>query len=320
MFYWRRVALAAVAAVFLTACGRPRTVSVVYAGSLVHVMEQSVAPAFDAARHLHFAGQAGGSVQLAHELAAGLLQADVFVSADPRVNALLATGPARVNWYLGVFTNELVLAYDPQSPLAPAFAAAAAGRGPWYVPLLQPGLRLGRTDPLLDPKGYDTLIAFQLAERVTGQADLAARVLGPAENPAQIFPEEQLVARLQAGQLDAAILYHSEAMDGHLPFVSLPARVNLGDPALSAWYATARVTVGQKTWQGAPILYTMTIPANAPDPAGGEAWIEYVVAGPGAALLHNAGLTPVPVTVGGDRAAVPAALAQALNLPASGPP
>ena len=62
--------------------------------------------------------------------------------------------------------------------------------------------RLGRTDPKLDPKGYRTLFLFDLAERYYREANLAQKILGGADNPTQIFPEEQLLVRLETGQLE----------------------------------------------------------------------------------------------------------------------
>ena len=69
--------------------------------------------------------------------------------------------------------------------------------------LEESGLRLGRTDPLLDPKGMASIYVCQLAETYYKQPGLEQKLLGADENTAQIFPEEELVARLGAGQLDA---------------------------------------------------------------------------------------------------------------------
>jgi molybdate/tungstate transport system substrate-binding protein len=68
------------------------SVSVLYAGSLVSVMEQAIGPAFTKQTSIGFQGHAGGSNGLAAQIKAGSLHGDVFISADPRVNADLTGG------------------------------------------------------------------------------------------------------------------------------------------------------------------------------------------------------------------------------------
>ena len=49
--------------------------------------------------------------------------------------------------------------------------------------LREPGIRIGRTDPKLDPKGALTVQLLNKAEQVYHQPGLAKAVLGEAENP-----------------------------------------------------------------------------------------------------------------------------------------
>ena len=67
-----------------------QTVTVLYAGSLVGLMERSIGPAFKQQTGDEFRGHMGGSQELAKEVKEGALQGDVFISADPKVNALLS--------------------------------------------------------------------------------------------------------------------------------------------------------------------------------------------------------------------------------------
>jgi molybdate/tungstate transport system substrate-binding protein len=77
-------------------------VTVLYAGSLVGVMEQAIGPAFTEQTGIGFQGHAGGSKGLAAQIKAGSLHGNVFVSAHPRVNADLTGGANgdRINWYI----------------------------------------------------------------------------------------------------------------------------------------------------------------------------------------------------------------------------
>ena len=65
------------------------TVNVLYAGSLVNLMEHGIGPAFDKATGDTFQGFAGGSNLLANQIKGKLRHADVFVSANPKVNESL---------------------------------------------------------------------------------------------------------------------------------------------------------------------------------------------------------------------------------------
>ncbi|MBF6590102.1 MAG: extracellular solute-binding protein, partial [Ktedonobacterales bacterium] len=178
-----------------------------------------------------------------------------------------------------------------------------------YTVLRMPGLRLGRTDPALDPKGVNTLFALRLAERYYAQPGLARAILGTDTNPAQIFPEEDLVARLSSGQLDAGFFYLNEVRDAGLPSVSLPTQINLSDATQSAYYAQATYSTPQgKTLTGAPILYSLTIPATVKNEAGAEAFVRYLLGSQGQRLLRNAGVLAAPYTLTGAATVVPAGL------------
>jgi hypothetical protein len=125
------------------------TVSVLYAGSLVNLMERGIGPAFDKASGDQFRGYAGGSKLLANQIKDKLRQGDVFISANPAVNDSLM-GPANgewVSWYVSFAQSPLVLGYNPTSRFAADFKSK-----PWYQVLTEPGMRVGRTDPKLDPK------------------------------------------------------------------------------------------------------------------------------------------------------------------------
>lgn len=256
-------------------------VAVLYAGSLVNLMEHQIGPAFDRASGDHFQGYAGGSVALAHQIRGHLIRADVFISAVPSVNASLM-GTAHgdwVRWYASFAAAPLVIGYNPKSRFA-----AALKTQPWYRVLGEPGFRLGRTDPKLDPKGALTIQLVQRAAALYHRPQLVRQLLGAAENPAQVFPEQNLVGRLQAGQLDAGFFYANEAVQAHIPFVSLPPALRLS------------------------ALYTLTVVRGAPDPAGAAAFARYLLGPAARAFFRQDGLQVVPPKVVGQAAAVPAGL------------
>ncbi len=284
------------------------SVSVLYAGSLASVMEDGVRPAFTSATKYEFAGEAQGSLGAAHLIRDHLRSPDVFISADPSVNEGVLMGDQNENlvtWYTTIASSELVVGYSPQSRFAANFQAAAAGTRPWHTVLEEPGLRFGRGDPTIDPKGYRTLFLFMLAARHHGRPEIA-RFLGEDLNPDQVMPEVALLTRVESGQFDAGIFYKHEVIAHELPYISLPPEINLGDPRFTDQYAEVDYTTpaGERI-HGAPILFTITIPSTVRNRAGAEAFVRFLLTSPH--LLTQFGLGIVH-DIGGDPGQMPADL------------
>ncbi|GMA56450.1 molybdate/tungstate transport system substrate-binding protein [Alicyclobacillus sacchari] len=286
--------------------------SVLYAGSMTHVMENDIRPAVNTTLHINLQGEGAGSAELAHMITGKVADPDVFISASPSVDTNDLMGNANGNairWYLTLASDQLVIAYSPHSRFRSKFQEAAQNKLPWYQVLATPGLRLGRTDPNLDPKGADTIVMMKLAEKLYHQPNLEQTLLGNDENPKQVYPEEDLIAQLTSGQMDAVIAYKHEAIEWHVPYISLPSAINLGDPADAQAYAKV-------AWQpkhgkpiiGAPILFTITIPNRAPHPAAAATFVRYMIHGQGHTMLMRDGFTATKIEVGGDEAAVPQSL------------
>jgi molybdate/tungstate transport system substrate-binding protein len=254
-------------------------VNVLYAGSLVNLMERGVGPAFNKATGEQFRGYAGGSVGLANQIRAKLRRGDVFISANPKVNSALmgATNGDWVKWYIAFAQSPLVIGYNASSSFAADFKTK-----PWYQVLTEPGIKIGRTDPKLDPKGTLTLTLMKQAETFYKSPGLAQKVLGaPLDNPAQVLPEETLIGRLQSGQLDAGFFYSTETADAKIPALTLPSAI-------------------------APkAVYTVTILRDAPNDAGAERFVTFLLGNDGQNLLKEYGLTLQKMEIAGDANAVP---------------
>jgi molybdate/tungstate transport system substrate-binding protein len=311
------LAVALALATALAGCGGPGNasakgvVNVAYAGSLVNLMEHTLGPAFGKATGYTYQGRGAGSTALANQIKSKLITPDVFISASPAAYKTLqgAANGNVVRWYMTFATSSMVIGYSPQSQFAARLAAAGSGGVPWYQALETPGLRLGRTDPKLDPKGVNTLYTMQLAERYYHQPGLAAKILGGAENASQIFPEEELVARLTAGQLDAGFFYANEVKAAGLPFVTLPAQINLGDPSMASAYAQVTYTTAAGVTQhGAPISFSVTIPATAKNKAGAEAFVAYLLGTQGRVTFADNAFTTQQPSLTGEIAQLPASL------------
>lgn len=275
------LAVCALGSALLPALARAETVNVMYAGSLVHAMEQRIGPAFEKASGIAFQGYAGGSNKLAKEIQGKLRRGDVFISASPKVNQSLM-GEANgdwVSWYANFAESPLLIGYNPKSRSAQALNSQR-----WDRVLSSPGIRIGRTDPKLDPKGAFTVQLLDEAQRVYRDPTLRERVLGSDENPAQVLPEETLVGRLQSGQLDAGFFYSTETADLKIPSVRLPADFDI----------KAR--------------YTITVLDRAANPQGAQRFVSFLLSDEGRALLKASGIDVVTPTLAGDAGSVPAAL------------
>lgn len=146
-------------------------VSVLYAGSLGALMEKTLGPAFQQATGYHYQGEGQGSVAAAKAIRDHLREPDVFISADPVVNDNILMGPKNgscEDWYLTLAAGELVIGYNQRSRFRDAFEQARAGKLPWYESFSRPGVKIGRTDPNLDPKGYRTLSSSSWPSTTTG--------------------------------------------------------------------------------------------------------------------------------------------------------
>jgi molybdate/tungstate transport system substrate-binding protein len=182
-------------------------------------------------------------------------------------------------------------------------------RLPFYRALQQKGLRIGRTDPNVDPKGYRAIWMANLTQKVYHLKGFEQKLFGDTENASQVFPEQVLVARMLTGEINAGVFYLSEVKDLGIPYISLPARVSLGSTKYAKLYATQRFTTSTgQTITGAPIEYTITIPSTVKNEAGAEAFVQFVLSARVRAISATHGLLPIKTTVSGDRGSVPAML------------
>jgi molybdate/tungstate transport system substrate-binding protein len=272
------VVTAAVLLIWTPVASAGGTVNVLYAGSLVNLMEHGIGPAFDKATGNTFQGYAGGSGLLANQIKGKLRQGDVFISANPKVNNALMGTPNGdwVSWYISFAQSPLVIGYSRSSKFAADFKTK-----PWYQVLAEPGIRIGRTDPKLDPKGALTVELMKQAETTYKVPDLSQTVLVAPENPAEVLPEETLVGQLQSGQLDVGFFYSTETSDAKIPAVELPAAVT------------------------PKAVYTVTILRDAPNPTGADQFVAFLLGAAGEGVMKAHGLDLQKPTLTGAATSVP---------------
>jgi molybdate/tungstate transport system substrate-binding protein len=247
---------------------------------------------------------------------------DVVATADASLIPMLMyatnvpeTGKRYANWYIKFASNHLALAYKADSKYADEINAEN-----WTEVISRPDVKTGIADPRFDASGYRALMAFALAE----MADQNYKLFGPMFDgqftfPVTIFRGDEmttitvpeilemksgahvvlrgasieLIALLQAGDLDYAFEYESVIQQHGLKIMSLPAEVNLGEPSQEELYKQVQVNLDfqrfatvKPQFRGERIGYGITIPASAPHPKEAAQFIAFLLSPEGRSLME----------------------------------
>jgi molybdate/tungstate transport system substrate-binding protein len=264
-----------------------------------------------------------GSIQCVRHVTELDELADIVAVADYALIPMLMyesrepeTGEPYATWHLRFATNQLGIAYTPQSAYADEIDA-----GNWYEVVSRPGVLLGLSDPRFDACGYRGLMTTQLAEGYYGDATIFHHVFGSRltpyvqieerdgtdaiQVPETLEPKEdsglivrgssvRLLGLLESGDLDYAFEYESVSRQHGLEFLPLPPEINLSDEARAADYARVRVSLDfqrfasvKPEFVGGPIIYGITIPTNAPHPDLAAEFIQFLLGPEGQAIMAN---------------------------------
>lgn len=221
--------------------------------------------------------RAGGSTQLARLIALRKLSADILASADYRVIEEMLI-PSCADWTVWFAANQMVICSTERSK-----HAGEVDPENWHRILTRPGVIWGHTDPELDPCGYRSLMAMQLAEIHYQEPGLYRRLLASRSQKGIIPTAWELISMLKKGDLDYGWEYLSVAVQHKLNYVALPMEINLGDPSLDSFYQRAKVEVrGSEsgthiTKIGGSCTYGVTMIKDGPNPQGAEIFLGYML-------------------------------------------
>ncbi|EQD39647.1 ABC transporter, molybdate-binding protein [mine drainage metagenome] len=271
-----------------------------------------------------------GSIALLKSIGALEVHYDVAAVADYRLipNLLEPHGAA---WELVFASDPMVLVYNPS-------VAAFAGLNTtnWAARLQSPGVLLGVANASIDPLGYAQIFALELAESAgSGVANASSlyrhfysgapgSLATPDPATTRIAPEADAAALVESGTVSAFLIYRSYALSTHLSYVALPWTVDMGSTNQTALarYATATTQIegsaGLQRVTGSPILFAVTVPTSAPDPALGQLFVAYLLSPSTRTVLSHAGFTPIFPAWADHTSALPAVLG-ALAAPLPGP-
>ena len=298
------------------------TASVAYASSLQFLNEKVAGPAFTKATGYQYSGHGDSSGALEADIAARELTPNVFESVGG--DNITPLEPSFARWYIPYAGTQMVVAYNPNSKYASQFKAYANGSRPLrglFTLLATKGLKLGRTDPSIDPQGRDFIFMLELAQMYYHlPKDTVSKILGTPDygtaNSPQIYAESSLDATLQSGQLDAASAFITQAVELHLAYIKLPPQISLSDASMAGQYARATVTIKppgkpRATKSGSPQVIDITIIGKPT--AAGTAFVRYTLSPAGLAQYKAGGFTLITPAVAGDSSAVPAAIRNELG-------
>jgi molybdate/tungstate transport system substrate-binding protein len=293
------------------------TVSIAYASSLEYLNANVVDPAFKAAEGYSFTGRAGASGDLETDIASGEISPNVFESVGG--DNITPLEPKYTNWYIPYAGTSMVIAYNPKSKYASQFKAYADGSKPLsglFTLLETPGLKLGRTDPNIDPQGRDFIYMLELAQAYYHlPSDTVTKILGgplASAKSSEIYDEATLPSTLQSGQLDASSAFVTQAIELHLDYIPLPTAINLSSQGSATAYAKATIKLNNgSTKSGSPQVIDITI-IGKPTPAA-TAFVKYTLSPAGLAQYKTGGFTLITPTVVGSASSVPSAISSELG-------
>ncbi len=265
-------------------------------------------PQFDVQR------EASGSRAAARKISEIGKPADVMASADYKViDNLLVPKNAKFNAQFA--TNEMAIAYTPHSKFADEINAKN-----WPEIFLRKGVKIGHSNPNMDPCGYRSVLVTKLAQKYYKIPDFYKKLLGYGESykvgeenkdKVVVRPKEtDLLGLIEAKAYDYLFIYKSVAEQHGLKYVTLPKEVSLKDNEFKDFYASVSFKIDGKkpgefiTKKGAPMVYGITVAQNKKSPTtkdGAVKFVNFVLSKEGQEIMSKNGQGVIsPATITGD--------------------
>lgn len=236
--------------------------------------------------------EAAGSRACARKITDLNKPCDLMVSADYKVieNLLI---PKYADWYINFATNQLCVVYNEKSKYS-----SQINKDNWYKILMKKNVICGASNPNDDPCGYRTVIMLKLAGLYYKTPKLFDTIY--SKEKLLIRPKEtDLISLLQANAIDYMFIYNSVAIQHKLKYITLPDNINLGNPKFAGFYKKANVKISGKTpgssiiQKGAPIIYGVTIPKNAPNKKTATDFLKFMLSEQGLSIIKESGQKPI---------------------------
>ena len=258
--------------------------------------------------------EAAGSRACARKITDIKKPADVMASADYKViDNLMIPNDAKFNAQFA--TNEMVIAFTDKAKYANQITAKN-----WPEIFLKEGVKVGHSDPNMDPCGYRSMLVTKLAEDYYKMPGLFDKLFGYGdsyqngeENKAKVIvrpKETDLLGLIEAGMYDYLYIYKSVAEQHHLKYLTLPEEVSLKSAKFADQYKKATFQINGKkpgewiTKKGGPMIYGITVAENNICPAdkeGAVLFVKFVLSEQGQAIMKKNGQGVIaPAIITGD--------------------
>ncbi len=262
--------------------------------------------------------EAAGSRACARKITDVHKPADVMASAAYKViDNLLIPNYAKFNVHFA--TNEMVIAYTSHSKYANII-----NEKNWTDILLKKDVKVGHSNPNLDPCGYRSMLVSKLAGIYYKKPDFYNELFGYGDSYVNgeekrdkviVRPKEtDLLGLLEAGAYDYLFIYKSVAKQHGLKFISLPPKISLKSQKYANFYKRVSFKItGKKpgTWivkYGAPMIYGITVVQNKNENLprnkdGAVKFVKFVISPKGQEIMkkNGQGVINPPVITGDAR-------------------
>ncbi len=252
-----------------------------------------------------------GSLDITTAITSLGAKADVAALADFRLVPQYLE-PTYANYGVVFAQTQEVLIYNPSVPQFAGINAMNWGEKlQTEVALNTSTSRLGIWNASTDPNGYNEIFSMMLQGELyqagisslysTFYSGAPGTYASPNKYTTILEHESQAATLIETGVVPAVITYLPVAIDNDLHYVLLNTTVGLGantSGALSQYAALPGTQiVGSSgslvTVHPAPILFTVTVPLNAPNPGLGAAFVHLLLSPQGSAILTAKGWWPI---------------------------
>ncbi|MDA4116479.1 MAG: substrate-binding domain-containing protein [Thaumarchaeota archaeon] len=265
--------------------------------------------------------KSGGSTADASAIEAGAPD-DVFVSSSLGATSSQYLGNLTANWAIEFATDQLVLAYSNSTTQTTATtsiiglastAIKSNETSDWnsfFTALVGGTVKVGISAPAQDPAGLRAWLVLEAAGYLYSGGNQQAYVGALLSNKDNVTAASaaDLVAPLQAGDIQFLFTYKSDAISNDLNYISLDSHVNLGTPSLGPFYSQFSYTDSAGVTEGGPIVICVTVPLSAVNSAEALRFVQYVVQN--ARSLSTFGLVPLTPALIYENTPPPAAIQQ----------
>ena len=257
--------------------------------------------------------EASGSRAAARKITDINKPADVMASADYKViDNLMIPNHAKFNAQFA--TNEMAIAFTDKAKYADQITAEN-----WPQIFLKEGVKVGHSNPNMDPCGYRSMLVTKLAESYYKTPGLFEQLFGygdsdqnSEENKDKVIvrpKETDLLGLIEAGMYDYLYIYKSVAEQHHLRYLELPEEVSLKSAKYADQYKKVTFQINGKkpgewiTKKGAPMVYGITVAENNNSPAnkkGAVLFVKFVLSEQGQKIMkkNGQGVIAPPVITG----------------------